>query len=187
MLNESLNQSLVELEQSLSEVNSARDQVTNVADKSEKLISAFTGILQKLKVIDEVLTVDGEKFRGRLDNSFKKLNHGLFEVTSNVSEKSTELNRGLENIFNLFTKEVESLQNDIKKFNTELQATENRISELDLKKDLLEKIVTCQNETNDLFQQKMIEFETRLNATNKQNFTALIIGFVILIMVVLIK
>jgi len=187
MLKETLNQSLIDLEQSLIDINSARTQVSNVADKSEALISIFTDVLQNLKEIDERLALDSGGFKERLDESFGNLNNELQKVTSDVSSKSNELNSELDDVFGLFSKKIDTLKIDIESLSKELQATENRISKLDLKNDLLDIIDQSKKEIDTVFQQKMVELESKISAASDRNLVILIAGIVLLVLVILFK
>ncbi|WP_020534913.1 hypothetical protein [Lewinella cohaerens] len=187
MLKETLNQSLIDLEQSLIDINSARTQVSNVADKSEALIRIFTTVLQNLKEIDERLALDSGDFKERLDESFSSLNDELLKVTSEVSSKSKELNSELDDVFGLFSKKIDTLKIDIESLSKELHVTEARISKLDLKKDFLDVIEQSKKEIDTAFQQKMEELESKISAASNRNLVALIIGLVLLVLVVLVK
>lgn len=187
MFNESLNNSLLELEESLSKINSARNQVNTVAESSAELIATFKEVMQQLKAIDSILHVDKGKFREKLDDSFNSLNIGLNKVTNDASSKSKELSNELDNIAISLSGKLTSLNIDIAKFREELQETENRISKLDLKKDFIEEFIKYHSESNSLFEHKITQLETKINSKLVRGLVIMIVGFILLGIVMIFK
>ena len=63
MSNPVIQQTLVDLEQSLSKIESARTQVNNVSEKSEQIISQFNRILKSIESISDGVGIDKESIK----------------------------------------------------------------------------------------------------------------------------
>ena len=183
MLDETLNQSLIELEESLRAIQSAREQVTNVAEKSERLTRTYTDLLRTLKNVEEVLSVESGGFREGLDNSATKLNRELQQITTEVSTKSEGIKKELEEVLLIFSERVSALKLEMVNLSEEIQATEQRMKELDLKKDLLEEIHTTLSEHTEALQTRLSEIENTLAGKTSLNLAVIIIGFIVLALI----
>ena len=89
MNNPAIEQALIELEDSLSKIESARTQVNKVAEKSELLIKAFNKVYDAITAVDKNITIDEKAIKTHLDESFKFFRAGLSDIILE-SEKSVK-------------------------------------------------------------------------------------------------
>lgn len=94
MNNPAIQQTLVELQDSLSKIESARTQVNNISEKTELLISSFTSVLKSIELISDGVGIDKKAIKENLDESFKNFAVDLKEISvqSNVRIKSIDEN-----------------------------------------------------------------------------------------------
>lgn len=85
MNNPAIQQTLVELQDSLAKIESARTQVNNISEKSEQLINSFTSVLRSIESISDGVGIDKAAIKKNLDNSFQNFTVDLKEI-SNKSE-----------------------------------------------------------------------------------------------------
>jgi hypothetical protein len=86
MENSKLNQTLVELEENLKKIESARFQVNNVAEKSQLLISTFNALIKQLEVLPNHFDIDKEGMLGSINKNVIKFDKDVNEKTSKYSE-----------------------------------------------------------------------------------------------------
>ncbi len=80
MNNPAIEQALIELEESLSKIESARTQVNTVAEKSERLIKAFNEVYVAITAVDKNIAIDEKAIKNHLDESFKFFRSGLSDI-----------------------------------------------------------------------------------------------------------
>jgi exonuclease VII small subunit len=96
MNNPAVNQALIELEESLSKIESARTQVNNVAEKSELLIKAFNKVYVAITAVDKNITIDEKAIKNHLDESFQFFRKELSAIVKESKKGATSLQTSLE-------------------------------------------------------------------------------------------
>lgn len=90
MNNPAIQQALIELEENLSKIESARTQVNTVAEKSEQLISSFTKSIDAINAINENISFDKEAINSHIDDSLDVFKSSLLKIV-NKSKKDVEV------------------------------------------------------------------------------------------------
>jgi len=91
MNNPAVQQALIELEESLSKIESARTQVNNVAEKSEQLIRSFTKTLDAINSINKNISFDKELVNSQISDSLKVFQSGLSKIVKESESKVKDL------------------------------------------------------------------------------------------------
>lgn len=124
MSNPVIQQTLIDLEESLSKIESARIQVNNVSEKSEQVISSFNRILKSIESISDGVGIDKESIKQNLNESFNNFQNEL-DV---ISQKSEESIKKVNEDFNFQkTKFKENLENNIKSIDEEFNKLSSNI------------------------------------------------------------
>lgn len=124
MSNPVIQQTLVDLEESLSKIESARTQVNNVSEKSEQIISSFNRILKSIESISDGVGIDKESIKQNLNESF---NHFQNELDI-ISQKSEDSIKKVNEDFNFQkTKFKENLEKNIKSIDEEFNKLSSNI------------------------------------------------------------
>ena len=71
MNNPAIQHTLVELQDSLSKIESARVQVNTISEKSEQLISSFADVLRGIESISDGVGIDKDAIKEKIENSFQ--------------------------------------------------------------------------------------------------------------------
>lgn len=90
-----IHQSLLELEENLKSLDSARKQVVNVTTSSEKVIEAFTRILKQLDILNEGFDANNKGVLDAFEQVVEKLNIQLKEESKNRLLHDEALHRKL--------------------------------------------------------------------------------------------
>jgi hypothetical protein len=168
MNNPAIKQTLIELEESLSKIESARNQVNNVSEKSNKLISSFSDVLKSTESLRNDLVIDKGEFKENLDKSFKNFNNELKKIIDQTTSSSIKINKNLETIESEFIGNLSKASSSLKQFEKILSETEERINKTSIKSDL-------------------VDLENRLNKKQILNLVIIGIGFVAVITIIFIK
>lgn len=127
MSNSAIQQSLIDIEQNLRKLESARSQVEGLAHKSEQLSSLVANLIESIEAI-KISYEDAESsLQQNFEKSLIKFEGNLSETIHSVDIKSKEF---LSNQESFITKAVDNLK-DIDK---NLLETKKSIQELDLEK-----------------------------------------------------
>ena len=119
MNNPAVQQALIELQESLSNIESARKQVNNVAEKSEQLIKSFNNVYDAITSVDKNLVIDEKAIKNQLNESFKFFNAGLSEIVKESNQSVSGLQASLS-----------SYENKISKLlNTSIENTDARLND----------------------------------------------------------
>lgn len=203
MSNPVIQQTLVDLEESLSKIESARTQVNNVSEKSEQIISSFNRILKSIESISDGVGIDKESIKQNLNESFNNFQNEL----DIISQKSEDSIKKVNEDFNFQkTKFKQNLENNIKSIDEEFNKLSSNI-ELNTN-NLKNELAKLSSEFNyglleinsnlDKFKINLIEAENRIQDLNfkdefktlstliekKQKQTIIIIGICTIILIV---
>lgn len=176
MNNPAIQQTLVELEESLAQINSARSQVNSVTVQSEQLIKAFNSILSSLKSLNDDFGVDKGKFKNNLDKSFQVLNEDLKVSTSRVSKDIQSFLQTLNDATEKMQKDVSDFHHHTIAIEKKLEEAEVRINEINFKsdfkrisdsiKEMTESLEKNQNHNEEMLKHQITELENKLNKKN---------------------
>lgn len=199
MNNPAVQQALIELEESLSKIESARTQVNNVAEKSELLIRSFTKALDAINSINKNISFDKELVNSQINDSLKVFQSGLSKIVkeseskvkdleNTLGAKDAKFEQSITKSFNNTDGKLNQLVSDIKSnsdgFNKRMESELN---------GLFETIKNANNQINSFvntvasFEKKIQEIdftlelkqiEDRINSNHKQT---LIIGIIIIL------
>jgi hypothetical protein len=197
MNNTAIKQTLIELEESLSNIESARNQVNNVTEKSEKIIRSFNDVLKSLESINNILGIDKGEFKNNIDKSFKHLDTDLKKIAEYASSSSNEISKSTETMKSEFIAKLNETTINLKKFEKTLNDTETRISQIDfnstlesiikLLDDIKSSLTNNHSEIKNHIESTLTEIEKRLNKKYTQNLILMGIGFVAIILIILLK
>ena len=177
MNNSNIQKSLIELEESLSQINSAKSQVVSNAKSSEKLIESIkeaTDAVTKLdNGLNEELDVFVAKFKGQiddLDNEIKNFHTTSISNTKKVESNFTELSNKINNNINDFENSINAFHKRLNKATEEIDAFDLDRSLNDLKADLN---TSLNNLKTDLYNDAS-SIEHKIEDANKKNEESLI-------------
>jgi hypothetical protein len=91
MKNSALQQTLVELEESLAQIESARNQVNSVTEKTEKLIQSFSMVLTSINSLNKGGVLDQAKLKKQFDDSIKTFQSNLALTVAGVEQHINQL------------------------------------------------------------------------------------------------
>lgn len=133
MNNPSYNQTLAELEKSLGDLESARNQVTSVVSKSEEIIGAFSNILNAVKSFEEDTNLDKGTFAKRLNESFEQLQKELARFNEEIETHISGLKTSNENLTDSIRHEAEeaknNLSNELEVFSESVETKKNEFNQ----------------------------------------------------------
>jgi uncharacterized protein YkvS len=154
MNNSIIEKSLVELEQSLVQINSARTQVSTVAEKSERLILSINSALKTLTELNSGVNGELEMFVADLENKLSQIDKRItdFNSSSEITAKKTEEN--YVQLSKTLKKNISELDAAFNGFLLVFEKTQNKIAEFDLKNEF----TSLKNDSNSNF----IEFKNGL-------------------------
>jgi DNA repair exonuclease SbcCD ATPase subunit len=127
MDNKALNQSLIELEENLKSLQSARTQVNSLSDKSEKLLRIFSSSITQLNKIQNDFLTEKGVFLSRVGTNVKDLNE-------TISNNKQQLIDSFEKLKNELTETVESTKEELLSFKENLIETEQALKNFDFEK-----------------------------------------------------
>ena len=202
MSNPVIQQTLIDLQESLLKIESARTQVNNVTEKSEQIISSFNKILISIESISDGVGIDKESIKRNLNESFNNFQNEL-DIISQKSDKSI---KKVNEDFNLQkTQFKENLENNITSINEEFKKLSSNIELItnDVKKELVKLSSEFNDGLSDInsnlekFIINLIEAEKRIQDLNfkdefktlsiliekKQKQTILLIGICTVILI----
>jgi hypothetical protein len=202
MSNPVIQQTLIDLQESLLKIESARTQVNNVTEKSEQIISSFNKILISIESISDGVGIDKESIKRNLNESFNNFQNEL-DIISQKSDKSI---KKVNEDFNLQkTQFKENLENNITSINEEFNKLSTNIELItnDVKKELVKLSSEFNDGLSDInsklekFKINLIEAEKRIQDLNfkdefktlsiliekKQKQTILLIGICTVILI----
>lgn len=107
MNNPAIEQTLIELEESLSKLESARSQVNRVSEKSEELISSFSKVLKGIQSISNGIGIDKAAIKENLDKSFETFGAELKEISKESNARIKLIDDTLKSNQQSFGKEIE--------------------------------------------------------------------------------
>jgi methyl-accepting chemotaxis protein len=207
MNNPVIQQTLVELEDNLLKLESARTQVNNVVEKSEQVITSFKSILKSVESINEGIGIDKKSIEDILNNSFKTFDIELNKllVKTNDSYKSVsdqnEVNQqkflksvedNIDNLNESFKTINLELQNNSHETNLELNKLQKEFEDKLLKlnqhiSNLEETILTTEQKIKDLnFKEEFDLLNNKIEKLNKTNQYVFGIGCFIILLTILI-
>jgi hypothetical protein len=207
MNNPVIQQTLVELEDNLLKLESARTQVNNVVEKSEQVITSFKSILKSVESINEGIGIDKKSIEDKLNNSFKTFDIELNKllVKTNNSYKSVsdqnEVNQqkfsksvedNIDNLNESFKTVNLELQNNSHETNLELNKLQKEFEDKLLKlnhhiSNLEETILTTEQKIKDLnFKEEFHLLNNKIEKLNKTNQYVFGIGCFIILLTILI-
>ena len=132
MNNPAINQALIELEENLSNIESARKQINKIAEKSELLIKAFNKVLDTINSADTYIKIDEKAINNHLEESFKFFRARLSDIVLD-SERSV---KGLQtSLATHETKIIEILNNTIDNTDSNLSDFVSKLNSNFSKKD----------------------------------------------------
>ncbi|MAM29321.1 MAG: hypothetical protein CMC13_09885 [Flavobacteriaceae bacterium] len=131
MNNNTVNQSLIEIEENLKNLETARNQVDGVSKKSETLILEVTKLINKIQVLENEFSLEKSGLSNNITNEISKFKKSLKKESDVFIEKSKEVSE----------KHSNSTLNNIERlavFQEKLGIVEKNISELDFEKGFVE-------------------------------------------------
>lgn len=194
MSNTVIQQSLIDIEQNLRKLESARSQVGTFAGKSEELIALVTELVSSIETLKKNYEEAESKVQKDLEKSQVEFEKSLAKTLNAADSKSKEF---LSNQELFAQKAIENL----KEFETKLIDTKKSIEELDLEKGLndvklelsgiREQLISQSNTLNSVLGEIHTSLDIRLLEIQKSNKNILIaVGiatFIISMLVLLLK
>ncbi len=113
MKNTSINQSLIELEENLNNLESARSQVEKVSEKSEKMVKAFNSILNQIELLQNLFSEEKNNFSKSVVKNLESFNSKLTNKSDDFIIKSEELNKYFSNSVDDSIKKLNAFQKSV--------------------------------------------------------------------------
>ncbi len=193
MSNTVIQQSLIDIEQNLKKLDSARNQVGKLAGKSEELISLFSKLVGSIELIQEnykgaesTLQQNMEKSRLEFEKSLNKtINYAEINSKEFLSNQEKFIGNAIE---------------QLKDFQNKLYDTQRSIEEFDLEKGLnkiyaelsgIQETLISQHsiiiikisEMQSVLDERLLEIQN----AQKQNFILTSIGLIIIVLILIIE
>jgi hypothetical protein len=118
MNNTLVHQTLIEIEQNLKELESARNQVNSVSASSQSLVVAVSSIIKKIERLEKDLVEDRQNQIGRIDEDLEQFQTKLKTNSDKAIEKSEELHT---NYSAEIQSQIENLSTELNKFKINLE------------------------------------------------------------------
>jgi len=118
MNNTLVHQTLIEIEQNLKELESARNQVNSVSASSQSLVVAVSSIIKKIERLEKDLVEDRQNQIGRIDEDLEQFQTKLKTNSDKAIEKSEELHTNYSAEIQI---QIENLSTELNKFKINLE------------------------------------------------------------------
>lgn len=132
MDNSNIEKSLEELEQSLIQINSARSQVSNVAEKSEQLILSVSSAIKVITGLNSGVNGELEAFIKDLESRLSKLDGQITKFSSNSDRSVQTANENFTELSNTLKSNIIEVEKAFSNFINEFEKTNKKIKEFDL-------------------------------------------------------
>jgi DNA anti-recombination protein RmuC len=192
MSNTLIQQSLIDIEQNLRKLESARNQVGGVAEKTERLIESISSVISNVESIREAFEGEESYLKKGVQNSLDAFKKDLEKSSEVALRKASDLSEKQDKIISETILKLEEFQ-------SKLRDVQKSLLDFDLEKSLdgirgeisklTEEVNSNQKKNSDILDE--IKSEIRANqeivAKNaKQNLLLLAVGFVLVIVVIFI-
>lgn len=150
MNNTNIHKSLIELEESLKELNSAKSQVTDIKESSVKLIEGIKKATEAVTTLDDGLNKELDQFVIKLEEQTKTLNDEIesFQSSTTLSADNTE--KRFYKLSNKIDESIKGFNGLINKFNNKLDEATGKIEQFDLESSLVDLKNNITNDTNNI-------------------------------------
>lgn len=91
MSNILIQQSLIDIEQNLKKLESARNQVGNMTDKSEQLISSVVSVIESIEAIKNSFSNDENYLKNSVHDSLEEFSKSLSNGAENANKKTIDI------------------------------------------------------------------------------------------------
>jgi hypothetical protein len=192
MSNALIQQSLIDIEQNLRKLESARNQVGGVAEKTERLIESISSVISNIESIREAFEGEESYLKKGVQNSLDAFKKDLEKSSEVALKKASALSEKQDKIISETILKLEDFQ-------SKLRDVQKSLLDFDLEKSLdgirgeisklIEEVNSNQKKNSDILDE--IKSEIKANqeivAKNaKQNLLVLAVGFVLVILVIFI-
>ena len=191
MSNKVIQQSLINIEQNLRKLESARNQVEKISDRSSELITSISSVLKSINAIRQSFESDENYLINNVKESLKSFADKLDEGAASANKKTVEITAHHEKI-------IEGSISKIKDFLENLSDVQQSILDFDLKESLdkirqelvtLTETIKINQSTNT---QELNAIKSELEAARIRqekaagiNLIVLVLGFVLTIVILL--
>ena len=193
MSNTLIQQSLIDIEQNLRKLESARNQVGSVAEKTERLISSISSVIANVESIRDAFEGEESYLKKSIQNSLDNFKKDLQKSSDLALSKASELSEKQEKIISetvLKLEEFQSKLRDVQKtlldFNIEKSLDGIRLELF----RLIEEVNLNHKKNSDLLNEMKSEIRTNHELaikSDKQNLIVLAVGFVLVVIVIFIS
>ncbi len=170
MNNKVLHQSLIDIEQNLKQLDSARSQVQTVSEMSERLITHIKQLVISVSALHAEFSSEKKSVQSILTTSLSDFKNELDKGGSGVLKKANDLNDSfvgsISALQNEFIKEKSSIHNNItaslNEFKNELE--KGSLEVVNKASDLNDNLVKSINRSQYEFENEVISTQNKLNA-----------------------
>ena len=193
MSNTLIQQSLIDIEQNLRKLESARNQVGSVAEKTERLISSISSVIENVESIREAFEGEESYLKKSVENSLDNFKKDLQKSSDLALSKASELSEKQEKIISETVLKLEEFQ-------SKLRDVQKTLLDFDIEKSLdgirlelsklIEEVNSNQKKNSDLLNEMKSEIRTNHELaikSDKQNLIVLAVGFVLVVIVIFIS
>lgn len=200
MNNSLVQQSLIDIEQNLKSLQSAREQVNSVSLSSQKLTESIASIVKSLEGLDENFLKERKEFSKKVEKELLTFQSNLESGAKNAINHSSrfhqkhgvEIDKSIDKLselkdqINSFQKDLSTLDldlrftevlNGIKSFENELEKSKSEIGKFSLRFDAW---IELQNDIQTERNQKIDEKLNEIKSSNQTNLVVIIIATVVL-------
>lgn len=192
MSNTLIQQSLIDIEQNLKKLESARSQVGNMADKSEQLISSVASVIESIEAIKNSFSNDENYLKNSVLERLEDFSKTLSKSGENVNNKASEISSKHKKVIDEtivkmdeFKSNLSDVQKSILDFDLEQSLDKIRAELSSLKEQVTKNQATTTKEVDELKAQLKSTLESQEKSA-KLNLIVLAAGFVITIVIILI-
>ena len=192
MSNTLIQQSLIDIEQNLKKLESARSQVGNMADKSEQLISSVASVIESIEAIKNSFSNDENYLKNSVHERLEDFSKTLSKSGENVNNKASEISSKHKKVIDEtivkmdeFKSNLSDVQKSILDFDLEQSLDKIRAELSSLIEQVTKNQATTTKEVDELKAQLKSTLESQEKSA-KLNLIVLAAGFVITIVIILI-
>lgn len=192
MSNTVIQQSLIDIEQNLRKLETARSQVGNIAEKTERLISSISSVLGSIESIRESFDSEENYLKNSVEGSLDIFRKALEKSSGEALSKAASLSDKQEKAFNDTLLKLEEFQ-------SKLRDVQKTLLDFDLEKSLdgikgeISSLIEVVNGNQEANSKKLNEIKAEISANQalqakvaKQNLIALAAGFALVIVIIFI-
>lgn len=157
MESSNIHKSLLELEGSLKDLQSARTQVNSISVKSEQMLDVYTKILHHLESLETKFEIENANLLNQLTQKYEKVSIEISSKSDTLEEKSAKYIDMLSDSYRKVQQKINDLENSVNDAKDKINNTDfnKSLKEFESKLDVINKSILS-------FQKELTEFRNSI-------------------------